>query len=105
MVALNIYARLCARLPQPHQLHRPSTPQAGVGIPNYTLDCEEPDFGVAGRAPVLLAEDPFDLGRGQSEHAGYQSSTSPWNGRTSTGRVVARASFRPIRARRRDRAP
>ena len=47
------------------------------------------------RAAVLLAEDTLDL-RG----CGAQYSASSWNGRTSIGSVVARASLRAPLERR-----
>ena len=55
---------------------------------------EDPDQD-GDRPAVLLAEDPLDLGGGTGRHARAQSPGSPWNGRTSIGRVVARASRRP----------
>jgi hypothetical protein len=47
------------------------------------------------RAAVLAAEHRLDLGGGQGGRVGAQSSTSPWNGRTSIGRPAASASRRP----------
>ena len=47
------------------------------------------------RSSVLLAEYTFNLRCCQGMAACYQSSASSWNGRTSIGRVIARASLRP----------
>lgn len=53
---------------------------------------EDPDQDGDG-ATVLLAEYMFNLGGSEARRAWYQSSASSWNGRTSIGSGIARASF------------
>src|SRR6202043_1101325 len=53
---------------------------------------EDPDQD-GHRATVLLAEYMFNLGSCEARRAWYQSSASSWNGRTSIGSGIARASL------------
>jgi hypothetical protein len=78
-------ARRTATVPRPRRRHPGSTPRRGRYHRRYA----------PGRhcVSVLLAKHTIDLRNRQSRHACDQSPDSTWNGRTSIGRVVARAIF------------
>src|SRR5437588_6059116 len=78
---------------------RPALDGRGEGVLDRLLGdvdvAEDTDQDRHG-SPVLLPKYPLDVGAGEGGHAPDQPSRKTWwNGRTSIGSVVARASLRP----------
>src|ERR1700694_1753022 len=77
---------------------RPPFERRGEGILDRLLgdvDVTEATGQDRNRAPIFATEYPLDLAGGDPRRVGAQSAASSCRGLTSTGRVVARASFEP----------